>query len=203
MPSTRVLLLPALLALATSAASAQVAPPATERAAMPVFGLMVGTMSVNSDAAAASQVADRSYGLQLDAGALVRRHYYLGVDVGGQFLADRAQFAENTTAGRMKSTASVTYFSAIAGLRSGATSALPVELGLDVGGSVALSRRSIEQCVDCTVEHLHIPGGAFVEPVVVGGSRALRVRASGRIYAGGSGMRNVASLGVEWRPRRR
>lgn len=122
-------------------------------------------MATDSASAAASQVGDRSYGLELDAGMLVRRFFYLGIDAGGQFLDDNAQFTENTTGGRMKSTASVTYLSAVTGLRTGTMPVVPLALALNVGASKSIARRSIDKCSDCHLEKLTIAGGTFVELV--------------------------------------
>ena len=167
----------------------------TARRTVPVFGISVGSMSIESGSAATSQVGERSYGLQLDAGALVARHFYFGMDVGGQFLDDHAQFTQNTTGGEMKSTANVTYVSAIIGGRTGALG--PMALGLNLGASASFSRRSIDNCSDCSVDKLSIPGGAFVEPMAVFGRGNARLRMTDRVYLAGNGMRNVMSMGAE------
>ena len=167
-----------------------------------VLGLGAGSMSIGSAAATASQVGERSYGLQIDAGLLMARHFYFGADIGGQFLNDKAQFTQNTTAGEMKSSASVTYFSAVVGMRAplGAT---PLAVGVNGGYSLATTRRSIDNCVDCQVDKLHIPGGAFVEPLLLLGRGSARLRMSDRMYVAGDGMRSVISLGAELQPRRK
>jgi len=189
MPVRHFLVGAALLAIGSRALPAQ--------QVTPVFGISAGSLSIESASAARSQVGDRSYGLQLDAGALVKRHLYLGIDVGGQFLDDHAQFTQNTTGGKMKSSASVTYLSAIAGARTGALPVVPLALGLNVGASATISRRSIDQCADCQVDKLDIPGGAFVEPALLLGRRRVRVRMADRVYLAGDGMRSVMSLGAE------
>src|SRR5215217_3183001 len=71
----------ALLALGAQTLSAQQA-----RSVTPAFAITVGSMSIESASATSSQVGDRSYGLEFDAGALVKRHFYFGMDIGGQFL---------------------------------------------------------------------------------------------------------------------
>jgi hypothetical protein len=171
--------------------------------ATPVFGVSVGALSMESATAAREQVGDRSYGLQLDAGMLVKRHLYLGIDLGGQFLDDEAEFTQNTTGGEMQSTASVTYLSAMVGARTGALPVVPLGLGLNVGTSVTMTRRSIDECEDCRVDKLDIPGGAFVEPTLSLGRRRARFRASSRLYLGGEGMRTVLSVGADLHPGRR
>ena len=185
----------ALLALGAQALPAQ--------QATPVFGLTVGTLAIEPASATRSQVGDRSYGLQFDAGVLVKRHFYVGVDLGGQFLDDHAQFTQNTTGGEMKSTASVTYFSAMAGARTGMPAAVPVALGLNLGASATMTRRSIDNCVDCQVDKLDIPGGAFVEPTLLLGRRNVRLRVSDRVYLAGDGMRSVISVGADFQIRKR
>jgi len=168
-----------------------------------VLGATIGSLAIEPAAATASQVGDRAYGLQLDAGVLMKRHYYLGLDIGGQFLDDHAQFTQNTTGGEKKSTANVTYFSGIAGFRTGVPSALPVALGLNAGYSATMSRRSIDQCVDCDVDKLDIPGGAFVEPMLLFGRRNAQLRIVDRLYLTGEGMQSVISAGVEFTVRKK
>ena len=185
----------ALLAVGASALPAQ--------QVTPVLGLNVGSLSIESASAARSQVGDRSYGLQLDAGVLVKRHLYFGVDLGGQFLRDQAQFTQNTTGGEKKSTANVTYFSGIAGARTGTLAVIPASLGVNVGASATMSRRSIDNCSDCQVDKLDIPGGAFVEPTLLLGRRNARLRVSDRVYLGGDGMRSVISVGADLQLRKR
>jgi hypothetical protein len=192
MRRTQVLCGAALLALCTQPLSAQ-----QTRTSVPLLGLTAGTMSIDGGSAALSQVGDRSYGLQLDVGTVIRKHVYLGLDFGGQFLRDHASFTQNTTGGEKTSTASLAYVSAIAGLRSGMPRAVPIALALNIGGSVTFGRRSIETCEDCHEEKLRIPGGAFLEPALIVGRGKTRFRASSRVYGGSSGMRNVTSVGME------
>jgi hypothetical protein len=181
----------ALLALYTPQLPAQ-----QTRTPVPLLGLTAGTMVIDAGYAGLAQVGDRSYDLQLDVGTLLKKHIYLGLDFGGQFLSDRAAFTQNTTVGEKTSTASLAYVSAIAGLRSGMPSALPVALALNIGGTVTFGQRNIETCEDCHEEKLRIPGGAFLEPALLVGRGKTRFRASSRVYGGG-GMRGVTSVGVE------
>lgn len=190
---------PPAAAPATNTAPATTTTPAapTARRVGVVLGLQIGSMAIDPASATRAEVGDRSYGLQLDAGALIARHYYLGIDIGGQFLDDNAQFTQNTTGGKMKSTAAVTYFSAIAGLRTGTLAVLPLSAALNVGASLTTSRRSIDNCTDCHVDKLDIPGGAFAEPTLLFGRGNVRLRLTDRVYFGGEGMRNVMSLGMD------
>jgi len=183
----------ALLAIGARALPAQ-----QPRAWAPTFGFGVGSMSIESGTATRSQVGDQSWGMQLDAGVLVKRHLYLGMDLGGQFLDDKAQFQQNTTGGMMKSTAQLTYFSAITGVRTGTLRVVPLSLGVNVGASATVTRRSIDNCTDCQVDKLDIPGGAWVEPTLLFGPRSLRLRVSNRVYLAGDGMRNVLSVGGDF-----
>ena len=201
-----------LLALGAHALAAQQEPVASPPPAQPaqparqvaaVLGFSVGSMSIETASADRSQVGDRSFGLQLDAGALFRRHYYVGLDVGGQFLDDHAEFTQNTTGGKQKSTAAVTYFSAVTGVRTGTLRAVPLSLALYAGASVTVSRRSIDNCIDCQVDKLDIPGGAFVEPTLMFGRRAVRFRMTDRVYLTGDGMRNIVSAGIDFTPSKR
>jgi len=169
----------------------------------PVLGFTVGSLSIESASATRSQVGDRSYGVQFDVGALVKRHLYFGVDLGGQFLDDHAQFTQTTTGGNKRSTANVTYLSAMAGARTGTFPVVPVALGLNVGASKTMSRRSIDNCTDCQVDKLDIPGGAFVEPTLLLGRGNMRLRMSDRVYVSGDGMRSVIALGADLQLRKR
>jgi hypothetical protein len=170
---------------------------------IPVLGISVGAAAIETGAASRAQVGDRSWGLQFDGGVLVKRFLYLGADIGGQFLKDHAQFTQNTTLGEKRSTANVTYFSAIAGLRTGAMPVVPVALHLNVGYSGTMTRRSIDQCIDCDVDKMEIPAGGFVEPVLMLGRQRARLRVSDRVYFAGDGMRNMISIGVDYEARKR
>jgi len=184
----------ALLAIAAGALPAQ----QQSRTFTPALGFSVGSMAIEPTTATGSEVGDRSWGLQLDAGVLVKRHLYLGVDLGSQFLDDKAQFQQNTTGGMKKSTAQLTYLSAMTGVRTGSLPVVPVALGVNVGASMTVTRRSIDDCSDCQTDKLKIPGGAWAEPTMLFGTRALKLRLTDRIYLGGDGMRSVISVGGEF-----
>lgn len=190
-------------AAALLALLAPLLPAQEQRHITPVFGVSLGALAIESAAATQAQVGDRSYGIQLDAGVLLRRHFFLGIDLGGQFLDDKAQFTQNTTGGEMKSSATTTYFSAIVGVRTGALPVLPVDLALNAGASASMTDRSIENCTDCRVDDLDIPAGAFVEPVLLFGRGRWRLRAADRIYLAGDGMRSIFSVGAQFQPQRK
>lgn len=181
----------ALLTLIPAASGAQA------RDVVPSFGFGIGAMSIDGAAAANSQVGDRAWGFHLDGGFTFKRFLFAGIDLGGQFLDDKAQFTQNTTGGEKESTANVTYFSGILGLRTPTLAGVPMRLGLNGGFSGTMTRRSIDNCVDCRVDKMKIPGGAFVEPMLVVGARSLRFRVSDRIYSG-DGMRNMILVGGEF-----
>ena len=191
----------ALLALAARAAGAQATP--KTHSVVPTVGFSVGALAIDPDAAASSSVGDHAFGIQLDGGVVVRNHFLFGIDIGGQFLDDHAQFTQNTTGGNMKSSASVTYFSASTGFRTGIPASFPLGLALNLGASATVGRRSIDNCVDCQVDKLKIPGGGFVEPTLLLRVRKFMIRASDRVYLGGSGMRSVISAGMQFDLHRR
>jgi len=178
-----------MLAQATSAATRNV---------VPTFGFSVGTLAIDPDAAANSSVGDRSWGLQFDGGVVVHKHFLFLADIGGQFLDDKAEFTQATTAGNKKSTSNVTYFSAATGFRTGIPAAFPVGFALNLGGSATMTRRSIDNCVDCHVDKLKIPGGGFVEPMLLVRAGKFMIRASDRVYLGGDGMRSLISAGMQF-----
>ena len=190
----------ALFVLTASAAQAQATTAATpvRRDVIPTFGFSVGTLSMNPDAAAASSVGEHAWGLQLDGGVVVKKHLVFVADIGGQFLDDKAQFTQSTTGGNKKSSANVTYFSAAAGLRTGMPGSFPVGLAVNFGGSATMTRRSIDNCVDCHVDKMKIPGGGFVEPMLLVRAGKFMFRATDRVYLGGDGMQSLISAGMQF-----
>lgn len=166
------------------------------------LGVTLNSMSIDPTTAASQQVRPQSWGLQLDAGMLVMRHLFVGVDLGPQLLSDLASFTQNTTGGEMKSTAGLTYFSAVTGTRTRPFRLMPgvapVALGLYGGGSVTKGIRSIDNCDDCRSDKLDVPGGAFVQPTLVFGVGRTRLRVSDRYFVSGEGIRSVISAGMEF-----
>src|SRR4029079_2373606 len=100
-------------------------------------------------------------------------------------------FTQATTGGNKKSSANVTYFSASTGFRTGIPAAFPVGVALNFGGSATMTRRSIDNCVDCHVDKMSIPGGGFVEPMLLVRVKTFMLRASDRVYLGSKGMQSV------------
>jgi len=166
-----------------------------------VVGVTLNSMAIDPTTAASQQVRAQSWGMQFDAGLHFKRYLFVGIDFGPQFLSDLATFTENTTGGEMKSTAALTYFSAMAGSRTRPfrlVSGIPaVALGLYGGGSVTKSLRSIDNCSDCRSDDIDIPGGAFVQPTLVFGQGRARLRVSDRYFLSGEGIRSVISAGME------
>jgi hypothetical protein len=187
----------ALLALPATSLLAQ-APAAAARTVVPTLGFSVGSMSIDPDAAASSNVGERSWGLQLDGGVVVHKYLVFQGDLGGQFLDDHADFTQSTTGGNKKSSANVTYLSASTGLRTPIAASFPVGLAVNLGGSATMTRRSIDNCVDCHVDKLTIPGGGFVEPMLLVRVRSFMIRAADRMYLGGKGMQSVMSVGMQY-----
>ena len=196
----------AAAALFALAAGVRVLPAQEEEAQGKRFtaGITVNSMSIDPTTAATQQVRPHSWGVQLDAGMLLMRHLYVGIDLGPQFLSDLATFTQNTTGGEMKSTAALTYFSAMTGARTRPYRMIPgvapIALGLYGGGSFTKSIRSIDNCDGCRSDKIDIPGGAFVQPTLVfgqGRGRA-RLRVSDRLFVTGEGIRSVISAGMEF-----
>ena len=187
----------AILALPAHAVLAQ-APAAPTRNVVPTFGFSVGTLAIDPDAAATSSVGDRAWGLQFDGGVVVHKHLVFLADIGGQFLDDKAQFTQATTGGNKKSTSNITYFSAATGFRTGIPAAFPVGFALNLGASATMTRRSIDNCVDCHVDKMSIPGGGFVEPMLLLRAGKYMIRASDRVYLGAKGMQSVISAGMQF-----
>ncbi|HWE41835.1 MAG TPA: hypothetical protein VG432_04975 [Gemmatimonadaceae bacterium] len=186
----------ALLTVPAHAVLAQSASP-KPRNVVPTLGFSIGTLSIDPDAAASSNVGDRAWGLQFDGGVVVKKHFLFLADIGGQFLDDRAQFTQATTGGNRKSSANVTYFSASTGFRTGLPASFPVGFALNLGASGTMTRRSIDNCVDCHVDKMSIPGGGFVEPMLLVRVRTFMIRGSDRVYLGAKGMQSVVSLGMQ------
>jgi hypothetical protein len=184
-----------MFALSATAAQSQEAV-APARTVVPTLGFSVGSMSIDADRAVQAQVGERAWGLQLDGGVTVRRFFFFGADIGGQFLDDHAEFRQNTTGGMKKSNASVTYFSATTGVRTGQLGAFT--LGVNAGASATIGTRSIDNCSDSQVDKLKIPGGGFVEPMVLIAVRNFQVRLTDRVYLGGDGMQSLMSVGAQF-----
>lgn len=187
----------ALLVLPMHALIAQTTTPA-RHGVVPTFGFSVGSGSIDPDAAATSQVGERALALQFDGGVVIHRHLVFQADFGGLMLDDKAQFTQQTTGGKRKSSSNVTYLSASTGFRTGIPAAFPLGLALNVGASATMTRRSIDNCVDCHVDKMSIPGGGFVEPVLLVRVKTFMLRASDRVYTGSKGMQSVISVGMQF-----
>jgi hypothetical protein len=165
-----------------------------------VFGITANAMSIDPTTAGGQLVGGRSWGMQFDGGLLLKR-LYVGIDFGPQFLSDKASFTQNTTGGEMTSTATLVYFSAMAGPRTPAFQLVPgmapMALGIYGGISKTATERSIENCTDCYSEKMDIPGGTFVQPTLLFGAGRARLRLSDRVFVGGKGITSVMSVGME------
>lgn len=199
MSATRRLCLLALLLAATRPSSLEAQDSIPARKPF-VFGITANAMSIDAGTAGTQLVGARSWGMQFDGGYVVK-HLYLGFDFGPQFLSDKASFTQNTTQGTMKSTAMLVYFSALAGPRTPPLQIIPgmapIALGVYGGVSGTTSERSIDNCVDCYQEKMSIPGGTFVQPMLLFGAGHARLRVSDRVFLKGTGIRSVVSAGME------
>jgi hypothetical protein len=166
-----------------------------------VFGITANAMSIDGATAGTQLVGARSWGMQLDGGLLVKRFFYLGIDFGPQMLSDRASFTQSTTGGDMESSATLVYFSALAGPRTRPFQLVPglapIALGVYGGVSTTVAERSIDQCLDCRTDKMDIPGGTFVQPILLFGEGRGRLRISDRLFVGGKGIQSVISVGME------
>jgi hypothetical protein len=190
----------AAVVLATAGAEAAHAQDTTRTHKPFVVGMTANAMSIDPTTAGTQFVGRRSWGMQFD-GGLLWKHLYLGFDLGPQFLSDKASFTQNTTGGEMKSTATLVYFSAMAGPRTPAFQLVPgmapLALGVYGGVSKTTTDRSIENCSNCYSEKIDIPGGTFVQPVLLYGAGRARLRLSDRLFVGGKGITAVMSAGME------
>ena len=59
------------------------------------------------------------------------------------------------------------------------------------------SERRIDSCTDCYQEKMSIPGGTFVQPVLLFGAGRTRLRLADRVFLKGTGIRSVMSGGME------
>jgi hypothetical protein len=203
----------ALATIVTPAASAQArkesaspanAPAAAAPNAAPKrfsFGIDANTMEMNSAAATSQMIGARSYGMQIDAGVNFARFLFASIDLGPQFLSDKASFTQATTAGDMNSTATLMYYSGMAGARTPAVH-LPIlpaaSLGVYGGYSKTTGKRGIDKCVDCTSEDITIAGGTFVQPTIVLGEGNMRLRMSDRYFTDAKGIKSIISLGLQF-----
>jgi hypothetical protein len=73
----------------------------------------------------------------------------------------------------------------------------PIALGVYGGVSKTVTERSIENCSNCYSEKIDIPGGTFVQPVLLYGAGRARLRLSDRFFVGGKGITSVMSAGME------
>jgi hypothetical protein len=166
-----------------------------------VFGMTGNAMSIDATTAGTQLVGTRSWGMQFDGGLLLKRYFYLGLDFGPQFLSDKATFTQTTTGGTKSSGAMLVYFSAVAGPRTRpfqlVPGVAPIALGLYGGVSATAAERSIDNCLDCRMDKMTIPGGAFVQPTMVFGDGVTRVRISDRAFVNGTGIQSVISAGME------
>ncbi|HET6232649.1 MAG TPA: hypothetical protein VFE05_21420 [Longimicrobiaceae bacterium] len=187
----------ALLA-STRAAAAQAAPNAPKLEWR--LGLDLLTSTIRSSAAEGAGTGSRGWGFLLDAGVgsgLVSAT----ADFGMESVHDNRSFSENTTEGYLSSSVTMLLGSVAAGVHTppvslGDPRGMKLSAGANVGYTWARADRGIDRCTDCTVEHLGVKGGAFVEPVVNLHRGTTVFNARYRMLQGNADLRSSFSIGV-------
>lgn len=178
---------------------------AAQQAPMELWGgLDVFTASLTTDAAEAQGTAGRMWGGQFSFGATSMRVLSVGADLGFVGLRDHRSFTEPTTGGDRTSTVGGVMGSLLGGLRTPPLALAPngetdLQAGVNVGYTLIGADRSINECVDCTIESVRIHAGGFWEPSVqlFHGKGGISVRY--RRYAGGSDIRDALMIGYTLR----
>ena len=172
------------------------------------MGFEVFTGALDTEAAETQGTADRMWGGQLNFGVTAFRVLSLGVDGGFVGIRDRRPFTEETTEGEMESTVGGVVGSLVAGLHTPPLGLAPnhaadVTLGVNGGLTWVGADRSINRCIDCTLERVRIHAGGFWEPAlhVFHGKGGLSARY--RVYGAGSDLRNALMIGYVLRTGRR
>lgn len=167
-------------------------------------GLDVFTASLTPDASEEQGTADRMWGGQLSFGATSMRVLSVGADLGFVGLRDHRSFTEPTTGGDKTSTVGGVMGSLRAGLSTpplslAADGATDLRIGMNVGYTLIGADRSINECVDCTIESVRIHAGGFWEPglQLFRGKHGLSARY--RRYTGDSDVRDAVMIGYTLR----
>ena len=167
-------------------------------------GFDVFTASLDAAAAETQGTADRMWGGQFSFGVTAARVLSVSADMGFVGLRDHQAFTEPTTGGDMTSTVGGVMGSLLAGLHAPPLALAPnhaadLRAGVNVGYTLIGADRSINDCVDCTLERVRIHAGAFWEPgiQVFHGKGGLSARY--RVYGAGSDVRNALMVGYTLR----
>lgn len=168
-------------------------------------GFDVFTASLTVDAAETQGTADRMWGGQFSFGVTGMRVLSVGADLGFVGIRDHRSFTEPTTGGDKTSTVGGVMGSLLAGLYTPPLALAPngaadVRVGVNVGYTLIGADRSINECIDCTIERVRIHAGGFWEPGVqiYHGRGGLSARY--RRYASGSDVRDALMIGYTFRP---
>lgn len=196
LPRTAVCIIPLLLS--AGAAAAQQVPLEKQ------LGFEVFAGSLNADAAETQGTADRMWGGQLNFGVTAFRVLRVSADAGFVGLRDHRSFTETTNEGDMESTVGGVVGSLVAGLHTPPLALAPghaadVTAGVNVGHTWIGADRSINRCIDCTLERVRIDAGNFWEPSlqVFHGRNGLSARY--RVYRAAADMRNALMIGYTLR----
>lgn len=167
-------------------------------------GLDAFTASLTTDAAETQGTAGRMWGGQFSFGATSMRIVSVGADLGFVGLRDHRSFTEPTTGGDKTSTVGGVMGSLLAGLHTPSLALAPnhaadLQVGVNVGYTLIGADRSINECIDCTIESVRIRAGGFWEPGVqlFHGKGGISVRY--RRYGGGSDVRDALMIGYTLR----
>ena len=167
-------------------------------------GLDVFTASLTVDAAEAQGTADRMWGGQFSFGAIGGRVLGVGADMGFVGLRDHRSFSEPTTGGDKTSTVGGVMGSLLAGLYTPPLALAPggaadVRVGVNVGYTLIGADRSINECLDCTIESVRIHAGRFWEPGIQVFHGKGGISARYRRYGSGSDVRDALMIGYTLR----
>jgi len=175
--------------------------PARTGSLRPWLGMELLTSAIDGATASTEGVGGRGWGAQLNVGVTALQVLTGRVDLGLMALNDKRRFTEETTAGERTSGVAGGLATVALGLR---TPSLPlgegmpasVSAGAGAGHSWISANRSIDRCLDCTAEDVHVDGGTFWEAgVQVDGRGRSGVSLRYRAYGGGSDLRSTLLLG--------
>jgi hypothetical protein len=167
-------------------------------------GLDVFTASLTTDAAETQGTAGRMWGGQFSFGATGMRVLSVGADLGFVGIRDHREFTEPTTGGDKTSTVGGVMGSLLAGLHTPPLALAPngaadLQIGVNVGYTLIGADRSINECIDCTIESVRIRAGGFWEPGIQLFHGKGGISARYRRYGSGSDVRDALMIGYTLR----
>ncbi len=151
---------------------------------------------VDPGAAKREGIGARGFGFLFDGGAHLQEMIVVGGELGFQFVSDKASFGNSTTGGYKTSTTGIWDLAGYVGVRAPSAAVgsqgWRVTGGVNVGVGIAGGRRSIDNCIDCDEETLHLDGGVYFEPIVTFFKRGrTSCGVSYRVYREPSDVRNM------------